>query len=373
MAQQTTRPADVAQQGFSGSAQEIPHRAAMEQSFGMNFGGVKAYTDAPALKANEQLGANAYASGNQVAFSSSNPSQSLVAHELTHVVQHTGGKPGAEPSRKASDGSDGGIDTSGEAQANAVESAVAAGKPASSVMGSVHGGGGVARKQGPALNEEGSKFGMGLTFSKEGLEKSYQYKIWDGDASVPIPAVPGLNVKFESNVVARAAAGVNWKEKALTAALGVEGLVGIGLSYGNPAIAELYGVVEAKADGGFEYKKTDDEWELAGNIKLGANLAVGIALAGGLVEQRFEWGKVEVGTLTGLQWKNGKFDRGKVGWEWSKQMQDFFAAVKKVVDKAMSLAKMAADAAKAAVQKAKELGKKVINGVSAAADWVTSW
>ncbi len=378
MAQEQRSASDVAAQGFSGSAQEVPHRKEMEQSFGgADFSGVKAYTDGPALKANNDLGAHAYAAGDQVAFASSNPSKETVAHELTHVLQHTG----EGPARKSTgDGSDGGIDTSGEGEAERVEAAVASGKPASSVLGGGGGGGGPAlkavgpaRKRGPALEAADPKFAMGLTFSPEGMEKSYQYKIWDGGVEIPIAAVPGLNAKFDSNVIVRAAGGVNWKEKALTAALGVEGLVGIGLSYGRKEIAEVYGMMEAKADGGFEYKKGEKEWELSGNIGLSANLAVGVSIANGILDQRFEFGKCEIGKLTGLYWKDGHFDKGKLGWEWGKQAKELFAAVKKVVEKALHLAHMAADAAKAAYDNAKKLAKGAYHTAGEVIDFVTGW
>ena len=111
---------DVADEGFAGAAHEVPYRAEMESSFGADFSGVNAYSDGPARKASTDLGAEAYAAGDQVAFNSANPDKATVAHELTHVLQHTGG---AGVQRKSNDG-DGGIETSGEAQADMVEAAV---------------------------------------------------------------------------------------------------------------------------------------------------------------------------------------------------------------------------------------------------------
>lgn len=141
--------ADVGESGFAGGAQEIPHRAAMEKSFGRDFGNVQAYSGGAATKANEELGSNAYAMGNQIAFKSANPSESLVAHELTHVVQQTEGPAGSGSSH-------GGVDTSGEAQAEAVESAVASGRPATSVLGQT-GSGPSLKAAGPRLSAEASK------------------------------------------------------------------------------------------------------------------------------------------------------------------------------------------------------------------------
>ncbi len=363
--------ADRAASGFSGAAQEVPHRKDMEKSFGgADFSGVKAYTDGPAKKANNDLGANAYAHGNAIAFKTANPSKALVAHELTHTIQQGGASAG--PAASGAVAGNTGIDTSGEHEAEAVEAAVGAGKPATSALS----GGtaaGIARKAKGVARE--SKFAMGLTFSPEGMEKSYEYKIWEQKKpfEVPIPAVPGLNFSVKPEVTAKAAAGVNWKEKALTASLGVEGAVEMGLSYGKAEIAEVYGVIVATADGGFEYKKSDKDWTLDGSIGLSANLAVGVSVGGGMLDNRFEFGKVEIGKLTGLSWKNGHFESGKVGWEWGEKPKEMFEMIKKTVDRAIQLAQMGAAAAKAAYQKGKQLGTAALNTVGSVVQWATGW
>jgi len=371
-------PADVAAEGFSGSAQEIPHRAQMEESFGMGFGHVRAYTDGPARQANEALGANAYAMNDSVAFSTPNPSPALVAHELTHVMQQTG----AGPARKATGGGDGGIDVDGEGEAEAVEAAVSAGKPARSVWDGASGGAGAAtagpaRKahggKGPALD---SRFAMGMTFSTAGLEKSYEYTLWQAKPpiEIPIPAVPGLNFLVEPSVKVQAAGGVNWKEKNLSTTLGVVGGVGLGFSYGNSNLAALYGIMEAKASGGFEYKKNNGTgWELSGGIGLSTNFKVGVKLAGGILDYGFEFGKCEIGKLTGLYWKDGKFEKDKIGWEWGDKPKEFFAAIKAAIDKAKQLLAAGAAAARRTMEAARATGQAVYNAGSTAINWVTSW
>ena len=359
----------VADHGFSGTAHEVPHRAEMEQSFGgADFSNVKAYSDGPALKANEGLGANAYAHGDSIAFSTPNPSKALVAHELTHVVQQGGDGPAASGASGA------GIDRSGESEAEAVESAVASGRPASSALS----GGtsaGVSRKAKSIARNEGGAFSMGLTFSPEGFEKSYEYKIWEQKKpfEVPIPAVPGLNFSIKPEVGVKGAVGANWKEKAITAALGVEGSVEMGLSYGKAEIAEVYGVIAATASGAFEYKKSDKDWELEGGITLSANLAVGVSVGNGILDNRFEFGKCEIGKLTGLSWKNGHFERDKVGWHWGEKVTEMFAAIKRVIEKATQVAKMTAEAAKAVYDTAKKGGKAVYHGAAEVVHWATHW
>jgi hypothetical protein len=373
------KPADVAAEGFSGTAGEIPHRKEMEESFGQDFGHVQAYTDSNAAGASKELGAHAYAVGNQVAFGSSSPDKATVAHELTHVLQHTG----TGPARKATGGGgDGGIDVSGEGEAEAVEAAVASGKPARSVW---EGGGGEKAAGGPQRKANGGRpalheaaqpnFMMGMTFSKDAFEKSYQYVLWQAKPpiEVPIPAVPGLNFLVEPMVSVKAAGGVDWKKKALQAAVGVEGNVGLGFSYGNTAVAALYGIMEAKATGGFEYKKTDHEWELEGGIALSTNFKVGVRLAGGILDYGFEFGKCEIGKLTGLAWKNGHFEKGKVGWEWGEKPKEFFAAIKAAIDKAKRILAAGAEIAKKTWEGAKQTGAAVYNAGRDALNWVTSW
>lgn len=117
--------ASTAVAGLSGSSSAIPYRAEMESRFGADFSSVQAYSGSAAGAACDALGANAYAVGDKVAFGSSSPDRGLVAHELTHVVQHrASGGAGAVAS--------GAVSTRGSAaerEADAVESAVRSGGP----------------------------------------------------------------------------------------------------------------------------------------------------------------------------------------------------------------------------------------------------
>ena len=370
------KPADIAAEGFSGGAGEIPHRKEMEESFGQDFGHVKAYTDGNAAKASNELGAHAYAVGDQVAFGSNTPDKATVAHELTHVMQHTG----TGPARKASSGGSDGIDISGEGEAEAVEAAVASGKPARSVWEGDGGGAKGTGQAGPARKANGgrpaldSKFAMGMTFSTEAIEKTYEYTIWQmkPPIEIPIVAVPGLNFMVEPSVKAKLAGAANWKEKNVSVGLGIEGNVGVGFSYGNSAVAALYGIMEAKANGGFEYKKSDKSWELAGSIGLSTNFKVGVKLAGGILDYGFEFGKCEIGKLTGISWKNGKLEK-TMDWEWGDKPKEFFAAIKAAIDKAKRILAAGAEVAKKTWNTAKAAGSAVYNAGRDAINWVTSW
>lgn len=392
--------ADVAEGGFAGGGHEIPHRPQMEQSFGMDFSHVRAHSDSSATKANDALGSHAYAMGNQVAFKSASPSPSLVAHELTHVVQQT-----QSPSFKA----DGAVDTSGEAEANAVESAVAAGKPASSALRSVTPGSGpglkaigagpALRKRGPALEGGeggGSKFGMGMTFSLEGFEKSYDYTIWKGHYAWPI-GIPGINFVVDPNVKVSGKGQAKWGGEAkgdLSAQLGVFGECGVGLSGGIPDVAEIYGTINPGIEGAFTLTKHGDSahgesahegaahaeggpapaaekgpkstWSLVGALTLKAAAKIGVSLAGGIVDQAFELGSIEIAKLTGIYFDQTGFRSDKLGFEWSEKIKAVFASIKKTIDKAKNMGK-------AAIQTAKDAGGAIVKKASDFGHWVTSW
>jgi hypothetical protein len=402
--------ADVAEGGFASSGQDIPHRSQMERSFGMDFGHVRSHSDSSAARANDTLGSHAYAMGNQVAFKSASPSPSLVAHELTHVVQQT-----QSPSFKA----DGAVDTSGEAEANAVESAVAAGKPAASALRSVAPGSGsgpglkaigagpALRKRGPALEGGeggGSKFGMGMTFSLEGFEKSYDYTIWKGHYAWPI-GIPGVNFVVDPNVKVSGKGAVKWGGEAkgnLSAQLGVFGECGVGLSGGIPDVAEIYGTINPGIEGAFTLTKHGQSgegaaheaphaeggaheaphaeggpapagekgprstWSLAGGLTLKAAAKIGVSLAGGIVDQAFELGSIEIAKLTGVYFDQTGFRSDKLGFEWGEKIKQTFESIKKTIEKARNMGK-------AAIQAAKNAGGAIAKKASDFGHWVTSW
>jgi hypothetical protein len=83
---------ETASAGISGSGGSLPHLGAIQHSFGHHdVSGVAAHTDSAAGAANQAMGAQAYATGNHVAFGSPSPSLHTAAHEAAHVVQQRGG------------------------------------------------------------------------------------------------------------------------------------------------------------------------------------------------------------------------------------------------------------------------------------------
>jgi hypothetical protein len=376
----------TAEDGFRGAPSELPYRGELEKSFGVSFAGVQAYTDEHARRATERLGAKAYTSGNRIAFAMPQPDKALVAHELTHVLQHTGRGPGP----KTGDGGGDGIDVSGEGEAERVEAAVGAQGSARTALhgeagggaerdadgegheqrdadhGQVDGGGkaagaavdgaaqtSAAPARRPALAK--SAFGAGMTFSPFGFEKSTTYTLWKKDPpiKVPIGAVPGLSLVVDPSVQVRAAAGVDFRKKGLRTSLGVQGGVGIGLAYGLE-LAEVYARAGAAVHGGFvfEREKKANSWNLDGGFTLTTDLSVGVKL-GGVLDTRFVLGKLEVGTLSKLHWGNDGFKPEGLGWEWGEKIQGFFGTLRSAIDKAKAILNLPKEAAKKAW---KELG-----------------
>lgn len=82
----------AARTGISGPSGELPHRAAIQAAFGHHdVSGIAAHTDSAAVAGSAAMGAEAFATGNDVAFGSSSPSLHTAAHEAAHIVQQRGG------------------------------------------------------------------------------------------------------------------------------------------------------------------------------------------------------------------------------------------------------------------------------------------
>jgi hypothetical protein len=81
----------AAQRGVSGAGGTLPHFATIQQLFGRHdVSGIQAHVGGEARQASHAIGAEAYAMGDRVAFSSA-PDLHTAAHEAAHVVQQRGG------------------------------------------------------------------------------------------------------------------------------------------------------------------------------------------------------------------------------------------------------------------------------------------
>jgi len=125
---------DVAQSGVSGGGGALPFLAPIQAAFGHHdVSGVSAHTDANAAAASAQIGASAYATGDDVAFGGA-PDLHTAAHEAAHVVQQRGGV--------SLSGGVGQVGDKYEQHADAVADLVVQGKSAESLLDEMSGGGG---------------------------------------------------------------------------------------------------------------------------------------------------------------------------------------------------------------------------------------
>ncbi|MSP63397.1 MAG: DUF4157 domain-containing protein [Myxococcales bacterium] len=82
---------NAAEQGVAGGGGALPHHDAIQTAFGKHdVSGISAHTGAQATQANNTIGSQAYAVGDQVAFKGT-PDLHTAAHEAAHVVQQRGG------------------------------------------------------------------------------------------------------------------------------------------------------------------------------------------------------------------------------------------------------------------------------------------
>jgi len=124
---------EAAAQGIASGGGTIPHAAAIQQAFGgHDVSGIQAHTGGAAAQASDAMGAEAYASGNHVAFKEA-PDLHTAAHEAAHVVQQQQGVSLA--------GGVGQVGDSYEKHADAVADKVVAGESAEALLGGGSSGG----------------------------------------------------------------------------------------------------------------------------------------------------------------------------------------------------------------------------------------
>ena len=130
---------EAAAAGVRGTGTTLPHLEAIQTSFGSHdVSGVQAHVDGASAKANEKIGASAYATGNDVAFKSA-PDLHTAAHEAAHVVQ-----------QRAGVSLEGGVGKAGdsyEKHADAVADRVVSGKSSADLLGGSESAGATATQK----------------------------------------------------------------------------------------------------------------------------------------------------------------------------------------------------------------------------------
>jgi hypothetical protein len=82
---------EIAAAGVQGTGHKLPYYDRIQASFGdHDLSNVQAYTNSAAAKANADMGARAYATGNKIAFAGT-PSLHTAAHEVAHIIQQRSG------------------------------------------------------------------------------------------------------------------------------------------------------------------------------------------------------------------------------------------------------------------------------------------
>ncbi|MGK0357869.1 MAG: hypothetical protein ACI9U2_000152 [Bradymonadia bacterium] len=183
---------ETAAQGVAGSGGALPHLDAIQASFGQHdVSNVQAHVGGAAGKAAEGIGAQAYATGDAVAFKDQ-PSVHLAAHEAAHVVQ-----------QRAGVHLKGGVGEAGDAyeqHADAVADLVVQGKSAEGLLNQHAGSGGspAVQKKEDEKQEDPGKWASQAIATKDTffdlvmmnqLEAGYWGKRAEGDE--PPPASSG--------------------------------------------------------------------------------------------------------------------------------------------------------------------------------------
>ncbi|MCB9735152.1 MAG: DUF4157 domain-containing protein [Deltaproteobacteria bacterium] len=125
---------DAAAHGIAGGGGAMPHGDTIQKAFGgHDISGISAHVGGRAAEANAAMGAEAYATGTNVAFKAQ-PDLHTAAHEAAHIVQQRSGVSLA--------GGVGQVGDSYEQHADKVADAVVAGKSAEGLLGPTPAGGG---------------------------------------------------------------------------------------------------------------------------------------------------------------------------------------------------------------------------------------
>ncbi len=128
-------PSEGGSGGSSGSSgspgSDVPYRAEMERTFGQDLGHVQAHAGPSVTPTAERLGARAFTTGPNIFFKKLNPDRGAVAHELTHVLQHSGS---GAPLAMLSESDVTRPDDPAEREASAVQAAVDSGRPVPTIQ-----------------------------------------------------------------------------------------------------------------------------------------------------------------------------------------------------------------------------------------------
>ena len=188
-----------ATEGVAGPGSTLPHRALIQSAFGHHdVAGIEAHVGGLAAGAAADIGADAYATGNRVAFASA-PDLHTAAHEAAHVVQQRGGVQLS-----------GGVGREGDAfetHADVVADRVVHGESAAALIDQVAGGGFPSNDAGGTIQRKpnaGSQTADAPNRSNpsDALDPYQMYKtwldMWSSRSAQALPRVADLEDKIRS-------------------------------------------------------------------------------------------------------------------------------------------------------------------------------
>ncbi|HIN85418.1 MAG TPA: DUF4157 domain-containing protein [Myxococcales bacterium] len=142
----SSRVHELAQEGTTGAGGPMPHLDAIQSSFGRHdVSTIKAHSGGRASETAQEMGAQAYATGNNVVFGTGSPSLHTAAHEAAHTLQQKAGV--------SIPGGVGNVGDTYERHADSVADAVVAGKSSETLLDKLPGSGSSTGVQHKLTNE----------------------------------------------------------------------------------------------------------------------------------------------------------------------------------------------------------------------------
>ena len=165
--------------GVQGGGGALPHQDAIQKSFGRHdVGAVQAHVGGAAAQASNAIGAEAYATGNHVAFRDQ-PSLHTAAHEAAHIVQQ---RAGVQLS-----GGVGQVGDRYEQHADAVADAVVSGRSAESLLNGATGGAkDVQKKEAGAVQMEATEVNNQIKDGPYGWTSAYDVDFTEKECLIVI-------------------------------------------------------------------------------------------------------------------------------------------------------------------------------------------
>jgi hypothetical protein len=177
-----------AAEGIAGAGEPLPFLPQIQSSFGRHdVRGVEAHVGGPATTAANALGAEAYATGNHVAFGAA-PSLHTAAHEAAHVVQQRGRIQLRDGLGRAGD--------EFERHADQVADLVVAGRSAESLLDQHAGDPGAAASGSPALVQRNPLGGALVTEEQQRAQEAAARDVFPGPIKMMVLGDP-FEVRLE--------------------------------------------------------------------------------------------------------------------------------------------------------------------------------